>query len=314
MAVEVHQPSAYVTCRHCGKKYRAITSFHLRNIHGYDGDHPINDYKSEFGLRFAFSRNSRKKISEAKVSYWDGLGQHWSPEDVLDEIRRIHRARGSLRQNKVAVRLYMSGRRLFGTWQAAVEAAGLNYEEVTGVRRWNRQRVVERVQQLAAAGVPLDASHVEEQYPYLHRAAIKLFPRSWAKALRAAGFYPDKHRQPSGPRGAWDEQLAKEWVRRRIREKQPILARDAPRDLLGFVYKHLGRTWPEFVESLGVTYPGVKKCLDWTKDKLLEEIRRWAAEGQRLNCRAVADEHQALIHQARKFFRSWDGARAAAGV
>ncbi len=81
-----------------------------------------------------------------------------------------------------------------------------------------------------------------------------------------------------------------------------------------FVYKHLGRTWPEFVESLGVAYPGVKKCRDWTKDKLLEAIRRRAAQGHRLNYRAVADEHQALIHQARKFFGSWGAARAMAGV
>ncbi len=264
MAAKVHRPSAYVTCQHCGRKYRAITFLHLRNLHGYEGEHPINGYKSEFGLRFAVSRNSRKKLSEAKESYWDGLGQHWTPEDVLAEIRRIHRARGDLRQTKVPVRLYMSVRRLFGTWQAAVEAAGLNYEQATGVRHWTRRRVVERIRELAAAGVALDARHVEEHYPYLHCAAMKLFPRSWAKALRAAGFDPEEHRLASGPQGAWDEPLAKEWVRSRVAGKRPILARDAPRDLLGFVYKHLGRTWPEFVESLGVTYPGVKKCRDWT--------------------------------------------------
>ncbi len=201
MIVKNHQPSAYVTCRHCGKKYRAITCFHLRNIHGYEGEHPILDYKSEFGLRFAISRDSRKKISAAKESYWDGLGQHWTPEDVLDEIRRIHRAGGSLRQSQVPDGLYMSGRRLFGSWPAAVEAAGLNYEHVTGVRHWTRRRVVERIRELAAAGVPLDASHIHEHYPYLHCAAVKLFPRSWAKALRAAGFDPEEHRLASGPRG-----------------------------------------------------------------------------------------------------------------
>src|SRR6266568_4874 len=40
----------------------------------------------------------------------------------------------------------------------------------------------------------------------------------------------------------------------------------------------------------------------------------WNAEGHRVNYRAVALEHQALIHQARKYYDSWDRARAAARV
>jgi hypothetical protein len=309
MAVEVHEPSAYVTCQHCGKKYRAITAFHLRKIHGYEDDHPILEYKAEFGLQFAISADSRKKISEAKESFWEDRGQHWTPEDVVAEIRGIHEAGGCLRRNKVPVRLYEIGRRLFGTWRLAVEMAGLDYEEVTGVRRWNRERVIERIQQLAAAGVPLHATFIEQHYPFLHRAAVKLFPQSWAKALRAAGFDPDEYKKP---RGNWDEQQANDWVRSRVAENQSILARDAPSELVGFVHRCLGTTWADFVESLGIPYPGIKKCRDWTEQKLLEEIRRWEAEGHRLNYRAVKDEYQALIHQARKFFGSWDRARAAA--
>jgi hypothetical protein len=68
------------------------------------------------------------------------------------------------------------------------------------------------------------------------------------------------------------------------------------------------------VESLGLPFPGIRKRRDWTKQKLLEEIRQWKAEGHRLNYQAVKCEYQALIHQARKFFGSWDRARAAAGV
>jgi hypothetical protein len=61
-------------------------------------------------------------------------------------------------------------------------------------------------------------------------------------------------------------------------------------------------------------YPGIKKRRDWSKTKLLSEIRRWKRTGHRLNYRAVAETYQALIHQARKFFGSWDRARAAARV
>jgi hypothetical protein len=62
MAEQRKQPSNCVTCQHCGEEFRAITFFHLRNIHGYDGDHPINDYKRKFRWGSAFCRDSRKKI------------------------------------------------------------------------------------------------------------------------------------------------------------------------------------------------------------------------------------------------------------
>lgn len=61
---ERSQPSDYMTCRHCRKDFRAITVRHLRNIHGYDDDHPINEYKRKFHLHSAMCLKVRKRISE----------------------------------------------------------------------------------------------------------------------------------------------------------------------------------------------------------------------------------------------------------
>jgi hypothetical protein len=205
----------------------------------------------------------------------------------------------------------VAGRRIFGTWQAAVVKAGLNYEDVTGVRRWDRSKVIEKIQELAAEGVPLNATHVGRYYHFLHSIAVMRFPYSWRKALRAAGLDPDEYQIP---RGRWDRSKAEDWVRKRFANKRSILARDVPRDIRDFVYRHLGINWPQFLQTLGIQYPGVERRSDWTKRKLIEEIRRWNAEGNRVNYQAVKLGYQALIHQARKFFGSWDRARAAAGV
>jgi len=311
MAGKRRPPTDHVTCKHCHQDFGAITVLHLRNIHGYEGDHPINDYKARFRLESALSAEARKKISATKEDFWARRGQHWTPETLLAAIRRLHKAGRSLRQKRVPVRVYMAGRRFFGTWQAAVECAGLNYEEVTGVRRWTAEKVIAAIRERAERGAPLSATAVKAHAPALFRAAMRQFPCSWAKALQAAGIDPAEHKVR---RGRWDRRGAEDWVRTRQAKGRSILGHDAPRDLLDFVRQRLRTTWTDFVDSLGIPYPGIKKRRDWTREKLLEEIRRWQAEGHQLNYKAVQEEYQALIHQARKFFGSWDRARAAAGV
>jgi hypothetical protein len=304
-------PTTHVTCQLCRRKFRAITCFHLRNIHEFEGEHSVLDYKAEFDLAYAMCGEVRQQISEAKVEFWDERGQHRTPDEVLTAIRKRHRDGKSLRGKNVPVWLYEVRRRLFGTWAKAVEAAGFDYEHVTGVRRWSREKVIEEIQKLAAEGVPLDATSIGRKYSYLHEAAVKLFPRSWGKALRAAGFDPDEHKKP---KGVWDCQRAEDWIRNRAASKKSVLARDAPRALFDFIRRRLALRWTEFVEQItGVPYPGRKLRRDWTREKVLSEIRRLKAERNTLTYRAVASAcGQAVIHQARKFFGSWDAACSAA--
>jgi hypothetical protein len=116
MAAKRRLRSDHVICKHCRRDFGAITVLHLRNIHGYDGDHPINDYKQEFRLQSATCGEARKKISEAKETFWARRGQHWTRGTLIAEIQRLHRA-GRLPCKRVPVRVYMAGRRLFGSWQ-----------------------------------------------------------------------------------------------------------------------------------------------------------------------------------------------------
>ena len=109
MARKTRLPSDHVTCKHCWNDYRAITVLHLRNIHGYDGDHPVNDYKRRFHLQSALCGEAREKISVEKEVFWARRGQHWTPARVLAAIRRLHRSGQSLRRQDVGVRLSKPG-------------------------------------------------------------------------------------------------------------------------------------------------------------------------------------------------------------
>jgi hypothetical protein len=151
-----------------------------------------------------------------------------------------------------------------------------------------------------------------QKHSHLYRAAIKHFPCSWAKALLAAGLNPTDHKLA---RGVWDRQSAEVWVRKQVASKKSVLAHDVPRALFDYVRRRLELGWSEFVEEVTeLPYPGIKKRRDWTKDEVLSEIRRMKTEQKSMNYRAVAARGQAIIYQSRKFFGSWDAARAAAGV
>ena len=69
---------------------------HLRNVHGYKGDHPIESYERKFGLQSAACREVRKKISEAKAAFWTKRGHHWTHAKIRAEIRRLYRSGRSL--------------------------------------------------------------------------------------------------------------------------------------------------------------------------------------------------------------------------
>lgn len=194
MARKRLQHPDYVTCKHCHRDFRAINVPHLRNIHGYEGDHPVQDYKRRFRLSIASCRDVRKKNSVAKDEFWAKRGQHWTPSKLLAEVRARHRAGGSLRSKKIPVRLYEASRRLFGSWPLAIEKAGLKYQgPAVGVKRWTQERIVQAILELAKRGAPLTATYVKAKQSALLRAATRWFPFSWTKALRAAGLDPREH-------------------------------------------------------------------------------------------------------------------------
>jgi hypothetical protein len=106
-------------------------------------------------------------------------------KDVMDEIRR--RAADGRPLNSGANRgdwLYSQALAKFGSWGAAVEAAGFTYADVR-TRPMTEQEVIAALAGLAKTGEPLRAG----DHPRLHRGAVRHFG-TWRGALRAAGCDP----------------------------------------------------------------------------------------------------------------------------
>lgn len=114
------------------------------------------------------------------------------------EILSMHESGESLNYSSVAGSSLLSAAiRHFGTWQAAIEFSGLDYQEIRRYRSWTRDLIIARIQDLSSQGVDLSWGNVVQRVdPQLAAAATKMsYFGSWRAAIEAAGLDYDTIRR-----------------------------------------------------------------------------------------------------------------------
>lgn len=316
-ATSADRPDAYlgpdqVRCLECGKAFITVNTNHLVARHGYAGQGAVHAYQEKFGLEFACADSLRRTLSASVSAHYQRVypAEVWPGHRVVKELRRRHAAGGDLRARAVPQAIRAAARRHFGTWATALERAAVQRAGRTRPPPPAEARISAGVRRLAGRGEPLYARNVARCDRPLLDAAVARYG-SWKPALRRAGFNPVHHADPMDVPTLAD---AKAWARRRHRAGESVLARDVPSDLYACVMNRVHGGWAAFVDSLGITYPGVVKRRDWMDATVLRAIRARKRAGKGLTSSAVKDEHQALWHQGRNRFGSWDAALEAVGI
>ncbi len=116
----------------------------------------------------------------------------WSREVIGAEILGLHQSGQDLNYTSVVsedTALLRAATRYFGSWRAAIEYAGLNYDDIRKYKTWTRERIIERILELHAQGQDLSWRHVSSTVdPQLAAAATKCKHfGSWRAAVSAAG-------------------------------------------------------------------------------------------------------------------------------
>ncbi len=113
----------------------------------------------------------------------------WTREGILEAIRRRHEAGLSIRSSTVLREhggLYNAGRREFGTWSRAVEAAGIQYPWERAPWKWSDDKIISEIRSRGARGLSLASQRVQREQRDLYSAARRRFG-SWTKARAQAG-------------------------------------------------------------------------------------------------------------------------------
>lgn len=148
----VHEYEQDVECAVCGVSL-AVLGTHLKHSHDMTG----KDYLQEFGPDCEVSSESYRASHFggrpiAGIAHWEEL---WSRHYVTDWMLLLHEKRIHLNVHhvtKIGRALAGTGRSLFGSWDAALWAAGLDPAQFRAIpphREWTRSKVIEGLHNFA---------------------------------------------------------------------------------------------------------------------------------------------------------------------
>lgn len=202
------------------------------------------------------------------------MSQTWNEQNIANEILRRYYAKKPLHYTGVAedyLSLLRAATRCFGTWEAAITFAGLDYAEIRLYKVWTRARIIARIRELHTQGADLSwryiSSHVD---PQMAAAAVKkIHFGSWRRALEAAGLDYDTIRRYRD----WDSERVLKSVRERHQKGKSLNAKNMQRQDITLLTAARRRypSWPHALSAAGLDYEKIvlrasSKCQIKPKD------------------------------------------------
>lgn len=146
---------------------------------------------------------------------------HWTKETLAAELKRLLRGKKSTTpkyvREKLGERFYAAALNHFGSWEAAMAAAGLNFEK--SKEEWDRGKIIQRIQALHRSGEL--GKGVSRKHPHLYAASAVYFD-SWSNAVAAAGCHFPK-------RIKWNEDMIFSGIRDFLQSGHPNVQKANPK-------------------------------------------------------------------------------------
>jgi hypothetical protein len=184
----------------------------------------------------------------------------WSKESIAMEIVSMYESGENLNYSNIAdnnVTLLRAATRYFGTWEAAVQFAGLDYDQIRRYKSWTRERITARIQELHAQGNDLSWRNVSLNVdPQLAAAATKKSHfGSWREALESAGLDYDAIRRYR----EWDDKRIIKMVRELHDRGAGLNAKSMEQEDITLITAARRRfeSWHEALTAAGLDYRNI---------------------------------------------------------
>lgn len=232
----------------------------------------------------------------------------WTVERVIKAIHRLDRQGVPLNYasvHKVDGGLPQAARKLLGSWNDALRAAGYDPDQIRASRRpWTREEIIDLIRRRAAAGLPVASYNVA---PLSAEIASRRLFGSWKAALRAAGV-PN----PSTEFPVWTKVSVIEGILIRQQAGEALhcfaAAHQVPR--LYDAARRLFGSWREALDEAGVDPDAVRRRRrPYSKAEIIAHLQSQAGRSRR-----CGDHPESIVKAARRLFGTWPAALKAAGI
>lgn len=234
----------------------------------------------------------------------------WTSEQVLAEIRAWEGRGEPLYANHVRLNyqeLLAASIRYYGSWQKAVEMAGISYDRVRKYRKWSNEIIIREIRELHAQGVDLSfrAMALSQHNPMVHAAIRPKYFGSWKSALEAAGLQAEEIYRYRN----WEETDILEEIRRLKTEGADLSSKAMDENsnrLIATARRRFGN-WGSALQRAGINYDDVRRRKRWTRESLVEGILELKRQGIPLITPEVKRANPSLFAAACKkhFFGTW---------
>lgn len=178
----------------------------------------------------------------------------WSNEIIISEIQKLHGQGVDLSFRSMALSqhnamVYAAIRpKYFGSWKAALEAAGLEAEEIYRYRSWEEADILEEIRRLKGEGADLSSKAMDESSNRLIATARRRFG-NWGRALERAGINYEEIRR----RKRWTRESLVQGILELKRQGIPLITpevkRANPSLFAAACKKHFFGTWKKALKA-----------------------------------------------------------------
>lgn len=151
------------------------------------------EYPTLHRAAFRYFGNWEEAITAAGFDYSEiSRYKRWTRKRITDDLRKLHREDVDLSWRQFSMGDHSAlayaaiSKRHFGSWEAALEAAGIDYDEIARYNRWTPEKLQARIRACHEQGEDLAAKYVQEREPGLYHAACRQFG-SWRRAIESVG-------------------------------------------------------------------------------------------------------------------------------
>ena len=269
----------------------------------------------EAGIDYEAIKRITRQNAIKKQRFTPEFAPKWTEGMVISEIKELHRKNIPLTDKHISEHypaLYAQGCKRFNGWGGAVNAAGINYDEIRLAKKWNKRRVIEEIRNLYQQNFDLGYNNVVKYHNDLLCAARRRFD-TWENALKAANIDYDCYRKKK-PNNDYSKEEIIEYILILSNEGKELNATSVPPNIYQQARRKFG-SWRNAIEAAGLNYEKIKKHEKfWTQEKIKNEISLLHSQGEPLNDRYMRKHYPSLHDAGRIHFGSWKEAILATGL